>query len=147
LEDAGDGFVRLKNVWSPLDYIHVEKLQNQAWYGPIEPSWWSAMWILEPVIIPTSVADLSLEKGANLYPNPSTGDFNLSMNNFASNEKVLVTIFNISGQAIYSTSCNVDENGFRNAKVLTGSLLSPGNYYIVAKGKSSNAKAKLLICR
>jgi hypothetical protein len=147
LEDTGDGFVRLKNVWSPTNYINVEKLQNQAWYGSIEPSWWSAMWILEPIIVPTSIANLSLEKGAEIYPNPSTGDFNLTMRNFTSREQVSITIFNLAGQAMYNTSCNVDENGFGNAKVLTGNILSSGNYYVVAKGNLSFVRAKLLVYR
>ena len=147
LEDAGDGFVRLKSAWSPLDYIHVEKLQNQAWYGPIETTWWSAMWLLETVIIPTSVTNLSLEKTTEIYPNPSNGDFNLSMSNFAGNEKVSFTIFNLTGQAMYTNSFNVDDNGFMNANISAGNKLSPGNYYLVAKGNTNFARVKLIICK
>jgi hypothetical protein len=147
LEDAGDGFVRLKSAWSPLDYIHVEKLQSQAWYGTVEPSWWSAMWILEPEIIPTSVTSLSLEKAAEIYPNPSNGNFNLSLSNFAANEKVSVTIFNLAGQIIYTNSYCIDDNGFKNINVTAGNKLSPGNYYIVAKGNTNFARTKLMICK
>jgi len=147
LEDAGDGFVRLKSEWNTLDYIHVENQQNQAWYGAIETSWWSAMWILEPVIIPTVVVTLSIEKGADIYPNPSKGDFNLSLSNFDAGEKVSITIFNLTGQVLYTNSCIVDDNGFTNVKIFTGNILSSGNYYVVAKGNSNFVRAKLMICK
>ena len=83
---AGDGIVRMKSESVKTDYIHVEKLQNQAWYGIVEPSWWSALWIHEPVIIPTSITKISFEKTADIYPNPSNGEFTLSMDNFAAHE-------------------------------------------------------------
>jgi hypothetical protein len=48
-EDAGGGFVRLKNVWQPSNYIHVENLAGHAQHGTIFVAWESAQWILEPV--------------------------------------------------------------------------------------------------
>ncbi|HEX7584404.1 MAG TPA: T9SS type A sorting domain-containing protein [Prolixibacteraceae bacterium] len=105
------------------------------------------MLILEPVIIPTVVASLSLEKGADIYPNPSKGDFNLSMSHFARNEKVSIIIFSLAGQIMYTNSYTVDDNGSKNVKVLTGNILTSGNYYVVAKGNSTFVRAKLLICK
>jgi hypothetical protein len=105
------------------------------------------MWIMEPVIIPTSVINFSLEKTAEIYPNPSKGNFNLSLSNFAANEKVSVTIFNLAGQAIYSSSYSIDGKCFKNVNVSIGNKLSPGNYYIVAKGNTNFARAKLMICK
>jgi hypothetical protein len=49
LEDAGGGFIRLKNVWQPSNYIHVENLAGHAQHGTISPVWESAQWVLEPV--------------------------------------------------------------------------------------------------
>ncbi len=145
LEDAGDGYVRLKSEWNTADYINVENKQDQAQYGAIVNTWWSAMWILEPVIIPTSVASLSLEKTAGIYPNPSDGNFNLAISNFAPDEKVSITIFNLEGKVMYSNSTVVDEVGYRNLKVFAGNVLTPGNYYVVAKGKFNFSDVKLLI--
>jgi hypothetical protein len=147
LEDAGSGYVRLKSEWSPVNYMNVENLLGQAQYGTIEPAWWSAMWILEPVAIVTSVVNRSLDQTTGIYPNPSRGDFNLSMNHFAPGEKVTITIFNLTGRAMYTIPCFVDGNGFKEVKIYTGRLLSPGNYYVVAKGNSSIKSAKLLIVK
>lgn len=147
LEDAGSGYVLLKNESDTTLYIHIENLQNQAQYGIIETTWWSAMWVLEPVTIVTSVASLSLEKTAGIYPNPSNGDFNLTLSSFARNEKVSITIFNLAGQVMYTNSGIVDDNGFKNVKVSAGDILFSGNYYVFAKGNSTFARAKLLICK
>jgi hypothetical protein len=147
LEDAGDGFVRLKSKSDTINYIHIENLQSHAQYGLIADTWWSAMWSLEPEMIITSVTNLTLEKTAGIYPNPSNGDFNLSLSNFARNENVSITIFNLAGQAIYAISCIVDDIGLQNIKIDTGNFLTNGNYYILARGDSNFATAKLLISR
>lgn len=48
-EDAGSGFVRIKNAWQPTNFIHVENLAGHAQHGTINSAWWSAQWVLEPV--------------------------------------------------------------------------------------------------
>jgi hypothetical protein len=48
-EDAGSGFVRIKNAWQPSHYIHVENLAGHAQHGTINTAWMSAQWVLEPV--------------------------------------------------------------------------------------------------
>jgi hypothetical protein len=48
-EDAGSGFVRIKNVWQSTSYIHVENLAGHAQYGTINTAWMSAQWLLEAV--------------------------------------------------------------------------------------------------
>jgi hypothetical protein len=146
LEDAGDGFVRLKSELNKTDYIHIENLQNQVQYGIIQPEWWSAMWVLEPEIIITSVSAKHIEKMADIYPNPSNGDFNLSLNNFDRIENVSVTIFNLDGKAVYTKLCNVD-SGIKNVKISAGHILLAGTYFIVATGTSTFTRAKLLICK
>jgi hypothetical protein len=103
------------------------------------------MWLLEPVILITSVQEVAFEKNAAVYPNPSNGDFTLSLSHFAAGEKVSITIFNLAGQALYSNSCAIGENGINNVKVKADHILSSGNYYVVAEGKSNFARAKLLI--
>jgi hypothetical protein len=147
LEYNKDGFVLLKSEFDTLDYIHIEKQQNQAWYGTIDPSWWSTMWILEPVIVPTSVKNLINEKSVTVFPNPSNGDFTLSSSDFSSGEKVRITIFNLIGQVMFSNSYWIDGSGFIKVKANLGNTLSPGNYYLVAKGNSNTTRAKLLIFR
>jgi uncharacterized protein YjdB len=147
LEDAGSDFVRLKSESNKTDYIHIENLQNHAQYGTIETTWWSAMWVFEPMLIVTSVPNLSLEKAAGIFPNPSNGHFNLSLSNFARNEKVSITIFNFTGQAIYTNFCIIDDFGLRNVEIDAHKILKPGNYYVIAMGDINFAHAKLLINR
>lgn len=147
VEDAGEGFVRLKSELNKTDYIHIENLQNQAQYGNIQPAWWSAMWVLEPEIIATSVSDLRIENRAGIYPNPSNGDFNLLLSNFARNENVSITIFNLEGKAVYTKLYSVDSKGIRNVKVSASHFLPAGNYFVVAKGKLTFSGTKLLICK
>jgi len=147
LEDAGDGFVRLKSERSPTNYIHVENKQEQAWYGIVQPAWWSAMWVLEPTIIPTSVENLSIEKSTTVFPNPSNGDFTLSSGDFTSGEKVGITIYSMTGQLMYNGTYKVDNQGFIKVRLNPGIWLTLGNYYVVAKGKSIFTTSKLLISR
>ena len=40
-------FSWIKNRWKPDQYVHIETGAPQA--GPIQPGWWSAMWVVEPV--------------------------------------------------------------------------------------------------
>ncbi len=147
LEDAGSGYVRLESLKDTTNYISVEHLTGQAECGIIGMTWWSAMWSLEPVIIMTSVASLENSKSTGIYPNPSTGDFNWSVSHFTRNEKVSIVIYNLAGQALYTTSCTADSNGNQNVRVSVGTVLSPGNYYIVAKGNSKFISTKLVICK
>ena len=44
---AQDAFVRLQNRWKPDQFIHIERGRPES--GSIQPGWFSAMWILEPV--------------------------------------------------------------------------------------------------
>jgi hypothetical protein len=48
-EDAGSGFIRIKNAWQNTSYIHVENLAGHAQYGTINTAWMSAQWLLEAV--------------------------------------------------------------------------------------------------
>lgn len=145
IEKTGDGYVRIRSELNKTDFIHVEGLQNLAQYGAIETAWWSAMWELEPVIV-TSASDLAIDNALTIYPNPSKGEFDMSTNIFAPNEKVYVSIFNLFGQVVFTDSY-ITNTGTTKFKIQTGKALPNGNYYIVAKGTSDIAKAKLIISR
>jgi hypothetical protein len=98
-------------------------------------------------MIITSVSDLSLEKMTDIFPNPSNGDFSLSLSNFAGNKNVSVTIYNLDGKAVYTKLYNIGDNDINNVKVFARHLLSAGNYFVVAKGNSAISTVKLLICK
>ncbi len=147
LEDAGNGFVRIKSEWETNNYIHVENLQGQAQYGLIESSWWSAMWELEPFLATTGLKELNLNKTVKVYPNPSDGNFNLLFNSINSGDNISISVYNLSGQLMYSRSYNLNNVENRNINIKTGSFFTPGNYLLVAKGKSFVEKLKLVIVR
>ncbi|MEQ8302930.1 MAG: hypothetical protein RIB47_06035 [Cyclobacteriaceae bacterium] len=44
---AAQDFFQLKNRWKPNEYIHVEQPSPAS--SGIQPGWWSAQWIFEPV--------------------------------------------------------------------------------------------------
>ncbi|MCU0870695.1 MAG: hypothetical protein MUF30_14070, partial [Burkholderiales bacterium] len=44
---GAQSFVQLKNRWKPDQYVHIENGPPTA--GPIQPGWWSAMWVMENV--------------------------------------------------------------------------------------------------
>jgi hypothetical protein len=73
----------------------------------------------------------------SIYPNPTTGDFYIENN---SNEKVLVTIFNLLGEEIYSYT--------NNSTLSQVSLnLEAGTYLIQLKGSQSGniSRQKLIV--
>lgn len=145
IEDTGDGFVRIKSDLNRMDFIHVENLQNHTQYGTVETTWWSAMWELEPVIV-TSVADYTFEKTVKIYPNPTTGEFYLTMGEFDADEEITVSIFNLFGQIVFRNKF-ISDNTTKSYKINSGNFLLPGNYLVVVKGNSIIEKAKLVIYR
>lgn len=147
IEDAESGYVRIKNAGIPTNFIHLENLQNQAQYGPVEASWWSAMWLLEPVAIVSSAENISTPRTVGIYPNPTRGDFMLSVGNFARKEKVEIKVYNMAGQVMVSQTGMVDDNGVMNVRVAVGKSLSPGHYYVLVKGDSNIANGKLSVVR
>jgi hypothetical protein len=146
-EDAGSGFIRIQSAADTNNFIHIENLQSQAQYGTIVDTWWSAMWVLEPVMLVNTIIDRMKESKSNVYPNPSGGDFILSLYDFSPGEKVLIAIFNMSGQLVLSTSCRVNDTGSENLNISGKNVLGLGNYLVMARGKSTISRTKLLICK
>ncbi|MFN8205908.1 MAG: Ig-like domain-containing protein [Bacteroidales bacterium] len=144
-EDAGSGFIRIQSAADTNYFIHIENLQNQAQYGTIEDVWWSAMWMLEPVMLVNSVAAGLKETIPFVYPNPSEGDFTLAIHGFIPGEKVLIQIFNMAGQVVFSTSCRVNGTGSQNLGISAKNILSRGNYLVRCKGNSTISHTRLVI--
>lgn len=144
-EDAGNDFVRIKSNWHTESYIHIENLQNHGQYGPVENAWWSAMWHFEPVYISTKINELTVKSEEKIFPNPSTGDFTISINEKEISGEIFVSIYNLAGQLMYRALC--PNEGQDNLKIATGNLLLPGNYLVVLKSKSAVLHTKLSIVR
>ncbi|UII24169.1 PKD domain-containing protein [Fulvivirga ligni] len=101
MEDAGGGFVRIRNVWQGNQYINVENLQGNAQHGTIYPQWESAQWVLEPVSISARVgsSDSMLSEAFNVYPNPAENEFTIAVDSDIRDDASFV-IYNLSGTSV-----------------------------------------------
>jgi hypothetical protein len=90
----------------------------------------------------TSVNDLQLGNELTLYPNPTTGMVNLSLDLNADGQ-VNVEVFDISGRMVYSDSENVIGGKINKAIDLSG--LDKGVYFVKVKTASAEFNQKLTI--
>jgi hypothetical protein len=90
----------------------------------------------------TSVNDLQLGNELTLYPNPTTGMVNLSLDLNADGQ-VNVEVFDISGRMVYSDSENVIGGKINKAIDLSG--LDKGVYFVKVKTASTEFNQKLTI--
>jgi hypothetical protein len=147
IEDAGNDFIRFKSQSEKNSYIHIENLLGHAQYGPIENTWWSAMWSLEPEYLVTAVNGFSYKNEIRVYPNPSKGDFKLTCGILFQDGNITITIYNLAGQAIFNKDYMAEETRRNEIDVTTGNKLFPGSYYVLVKGKNHISSAKLVIYR
>ncbi|WP_221391313.1 malectin domain-containing carbohydrate-binding protein [Dyadobacter sp. NIV53] len=90
--------------------------------------------------------DKILEKGLSVYPNPNTGSqIYLNATNFGKNEKVNVSIINLSGQVIQTQTFVTDQSGSAILPVNAGNKLHKGMYIISAQSATGILRSKLLI--
>lgn len=148
-EDAGSGYIRIKNAWQPTFYIHVENLQSQAQYGTINSAWYSAQWLLEPVTgsysAPVSVENMQLMPSVIIYPNPITnGTVNIQIAGTESAEASQYTIFDLSGKIILKGAFDNSASGSADYS-LNVSSFRKGLYIINIMGSNINTTTKLSI--
>ena len=147
VEDAGSGFVRIRNESDTSFYIHNENLLSHAQYGTIEAVWWSAMWLLEEQSLVSSIKNLSVNDNTRLYPNPSSGEFTITVNGLEGGENVSIKVISLTGQLVYSFSGRADSKGQLKQNVNSSAILSTGNYNVIVAGTKKLARTRLLICR
>jgi len=146
LEEVGDGFVRIRSAQNEMDYMHVENLNGHAEYGNIEESWWSAMWMLEPVFAVSGMPTKVIGE-ARIYPNPSRGDLSISSELFQTGEALLVSIVNAAGQLVYANSHRAGQSAEGSVEVRTGEQLKAGSYTVIVAGSSGIVSGSLVISR
>jgi hypothetical protein len=141
-EDTGDGHIRIKSIRNIGDYMHIENLQGQLQIGKIEPSWWSAMWLLEPILV-TSAKQIKLAKQFVVYPNPSKGELNLKLD-FVEDDEVQIKIMDISGRIVYSET-HVLMGGQTDLRLNISNILRDGFYYMTINGKNTVAGSLFVV--
>jgi len=81
-----------------------------------------------------------------LYPNPNSGEnFNLIVNGFASNEKVIFRMVDLYGRAVEQGILESDEAGRIISLISPESRLSIGVYIIHLEGKGGSASIRMIV--
>ncbi len=88
------------------------------------------------------ISELDLSNAVSIFPNPSSGNFNITSGKIFTEEKVIISIYNIYGQEIYSSSA-VPVNG---AMVLTIENIRParGIYSILLKSGKTKIQKRIV---
>jgi hypothetical protein len=77
----------------------------------------------------------------NIYPNPTSGEFNISINGVEDNQ-INITVLDLSGRVVFNDSFNIT-NQQLNEKIVLNSL--PGIYLVNVTNGNQTVQKKLLI--
>jgi len=82
----------------------------------------------------------------NVYPNPSAGgNLNVEVQNFASQVPVTLTLIDIVGTVVKSTTVDTDDLGNGNATITVDQQMRRGIYFLKASDGSGSTQTKLII--
>ncbi len=90
---------------------------------------------------PVGVKDFSKLEGVKVYPNPTNGIVNLSLDNALSNKEISVTVLDLSGKTIYSESFTSTSS----VKSIDLKNTAKGIYMYSVKSEGKVAHGKLVI--
>ena len=91
---------------------------------------------------PSGISENSELDGVNIYPNPSTGNFTISIENFVS-EKMQITIYNVLGEAVYISKPEY-VNGKYTKEITLGSV-AKGMYMVKINGAEKLYHSKIIV--
>jgi hypothetical protein len=137
-EDAGSGFVRIKNVWQSTSYIHVENLAGHAQYGAINTAWMSAQWLLEAVPAGTraSVEEADMDERKVMYwPTAVVDDLHILTDGTFER----VDVVDLVGRNVVSKSIINEKEVTLDVRSLTG-----GIHVVKMIGRSKNQTFRIL---
>jgi hypothetical protein len=78
----------------------------------------------------------------NVFPNPTHGDINFSINNYAGST-IKATLSNVSGKIVHEEMISTNTSG--NYKLNLRSKLTPGIYMLKLDGASLSSKLKIVV--
>lgn len=146
-EDAGSGWLRIRNKYQTGDMIHIENLLGYAQRTGGQTSWWSAMWQLETVTT-AKAAESSDEFGTdrindnldlNFYPNPvkSGQMLNILLTGQSENETPILAIYSLTGALMIKQPVDVSGQVEIN--------LQKGIYILTVQNKQVSINRKLMV--
>ena len=81
-----------------------------------------------------------------VYPNPTSGGkLQLALEGFGADEKVDVTLYSLTGQAVQRTDVTTDAQGAAGAEVTLAPSLGRGLYLLKARGAAREAQTRVVI--
>jgi hypothetical protein len=81
-----------------------------------------------------------------VYPNPTSGGkLQLALEGFGGDEKVDVTLYSLTGQAVQRTNVTTDAQGAAGAQVTLAPSLNRGLYLLKARGAAREAQTRVVI--
>ncbi|MCJ8164629.1 DUF4082 domain-containing protein [Pontibacter sp. E15-1] len=94
-----------------------------------------------------SIGGIDVDESALLvYPNPSSGDKAfVELNNFEQNEAVTLTLYDVRGRAILTTTAVTNKDGSAKTELLFAHNLNKGVYILTAVSKHTKENAKLVV--
>jgi len=88
---------------------------------------------------PNNIAEYIINNQYNIYPNPTTGIFNIQ-NNGSSKKKFIITVRNIQGQMLLTEKIEIDKT-----LALDLSNFSNGIYFLTLQNEKENFVKKIII--
>jgi hypothetical protein len=88
--------------------------------------------------IPTDIPNNAFENGVVVFPNPCVGEFGVMFDNL-SNSLVVITVNDANGNLLFQTTTN------ESLIKISDLSLSPGVYFVTAKGTNINGTSKLIV--
>ncbi len=81
-----------------------------------------------------------------VYPNPASGGkLQLALEGFGGDEKVDVTLYSLTGQAVQRTGVTTDGQGAASAEVILAPSLGRGLYLLKARGAARETQTRVVI--
>ncbi len=125
---------------NPLNGINYYRLRQVDFDGAFE---YSPIRSVEFQRIGFNKSNLN---SVNLYPNPNKGDFLfIDLNNWSSNNRIDVSLFDVSGTLLFEQQITVDENGNYSGKLDLPENLRTGMYIMQLIGYQKVESYKLIV--
>lgn len=148
--DTDENFTNPLTGISETDFLQCESgLELNTSYfwkvrgiAGVDTSDWSATWLFE-IEGPEAIDDLFTDKSLEVYPNPTTGTFTISLFS-VDNATYDITINDLSGRTIYKTEY-VCQQGSNQMKLNLSEELANGAYMINVSRDNQTVNKRLLI--
>jgi hypothetical protein len=133
------------NSNSIINYSAIDKnpLSGISYYRLMQTDYDGTTSISNTIIVnrKNQNGDISL----SIYPNPSTGAFNIILDGFNSFEDVELSMRNMTGAQVLNTKYKMNQDGNNKAEINLTSQLPSGIYILIARSNSMTITQRVII--